>query len=148
VVLSEHRHSQLAVAHLVTLFELEGSHEQFEQGAFSDPVGADYRDPAFHIDAYIQVPEDGSFRLVLEQAVLETEQGGTQFVGVREYEDAGWVLNDLVDSLHLLDCFDPALDQRGSFGVVPEFVDEGLNVTDFSLLAVKFQFLTSDLLIA
>lgn len=137
VVLGEHGNSETLISVLVSLMEFEFCNKQFQEGGFSDSVCSDDAESGFAIDAEIDISEDDIILGVTEGSVLDLEEGWSEFFWGREDENAGGVFDDLVDQFQLIDSLDSALDHGGSFGVVPEFIDEGLHVRDGVVLGLE-----------
>ena len=137
VVLRKHGDPETLVSVLVSLVELELADEELEERGLTHSVRSDDAEPGLAVYAEVDVSEDDVLLGVPEGAVLDLQQGWPELFRSREDEHAGGVLHDLVDQLQLVDGLDSALHHRGSLGVVPELIDEGLHVRDGVLLGIE-----------
>ena len=75
--------------------------------------------------------------IVSKVAVFDPEEWGSELIWSRKDENASGILDDFLNKLHFLHSLDSGLNERGSFGVVSELIDEVLHVFQFHLLAFE-----------
>lgn len=137
VVLREARDAQLAVARHGARLRLQLAQDELQQGTLADAVRADDRDAAAGVHREVHPLEQRLIGAVPERHVVDLQDGDAKRARVRELELPLGIVVDLLQDVHPLQGLDARLDEGRALGVVPELVDERLDVLPLRLRVLR-----------